>query len=107
MYFINSRGDYIFSFKYSLYKSLNRKIIEIKKSIIKNNKFCYNFYTSEELNEYFLKKESFIEHINIQEDLASVPEGISIIPILCNILPVNWVFDATIILNELDKSFFF
>jgi hypothetical protein len=96
----------MFTLKYSLYKLLNRKIIEISKPIVKNNKFYYRISASSDLNEYFLKKQSFIEHINIQEDLASVPEGITIIPILCNILPVSWILDATIIVNELDKSFF-
>ncbi len=66
----------------------------------------YNISITDDLNKYFIKKESFIEYLNVKEDFSSIPEGISIIPILCNILPVSWVIDTTIIINELDKTFF-
>jgi len=95
----------IFSFRYYFDKIFNRKIIKIDNHF-KNNKFFYNISTSNDLDEYFLKKESFIEYLNLEEDLSSVPNGISIIPVLCNILPVSWIIDATIVINELDKTFF-
>ncbi|WP_156314661.1 hypothetical protein [Methanobrevibacter arboriphilus] len=41
----------------------------------------------------------------MKDDLSSVPEGISIIPILSNVLPVSWIMDATIVIDELDKTF--
>jgi len=53
-----------------------------------------------------MKKTSFIEYNNIDKDLNEVPESILIIPILCNVLPLAWMFDSTIIINELDKTFY-
>lgn len=29
-----------------------------------------------------------------------------IIPILCNVLQISWMFDSTILINELDKTFY-
>ncbi|WP_225370388.1 hypothetical protein [Methanobrevibacter arboriphilus] len=68
--------------------------------------FFYNISTTYDLDKYFLKKDSFIDYIDVKDDLSSVPEGISIIPVLCNILPVSWIMDATIFIDELDKTFF-
>nr|WP_302578648.1 hypothetical protein [Methanobrevibacter arboriphilus] len=93
-------------FRYYFDKALNRKIIAIDKPIFKNNGFFYNISTTHDLDKYFLKKDSFIDHINVKDDLSSVPEGISIIPILSNVLPVSWIMDATIVIDELDKTFF-
>ncbi|BBL62206.1 hypothetical protein MarbSA_12460 [Methanobrevibacter arboriphilus] len=55
---------------------------------------------------FFMQKTSFVEYLNIDRNLNEVPEGILIIPILCNVLPVSWMFDTTIIIDELDKTFY-
>ena len=40
-------------------------------------------------------------------DVSGVPESIAVIPLLCNILPIAWLFDAHIILPECDEDFFY
>ncbi len=53
-----------------------------------------------------MQKTSFIEYLNINKNLNEVPEGILLIPILCNVLPVSWMLDSTIVINEIDKTFY-
>ncbi|QIX18331.1 hypothetical protein FOB32_22670 [Burkholderia multivorans] len=47
--------------------------------------------------------EFFIEY---DENVESVPESIAVIPFLCNVLPIAWMYDAEIIVPELDEDFF-
>lgn len=54
--------------------------------------------------KYFRLDEEF--WIEYSEDVSNVPKGIAIIPLLCNILPMAWVFDAEIIVDSLDKDFY-
>lgn len=56
----------------------------------------------------------FIETIDIRkkirieydQDISIIPESIAVIPIVCNILPIVWLFDATLYINEIDRKFY-
>lgn len=50
-----------------------------------------------------LEKKMFIQYdINIE----NVPDSIAIIPLLCNILPISWVFNLKIRIDTIDKEFY-
>jgi len=39
-------------------------------------------------------------------DVSSVPDSIAVIPFLVQLLPMAWIYDATIYVDEIDKTFF-
>lgn len=103
-------GDYM-SFKEAIFKRFNYKkrnsFIKISIEKISNNTTVYsNMDISNGLDEFFINKSSCIEYLNIDRKLNQVPEGILIIPFLCNVLPVSWMLDSIIIIDELDKTFY-
>jgi len=82
--------------------------IKLKGIIRLDSKITYQFDYSENLRDYFSSNEEFfIEHdgINI-EDEAIYPDGILIIPFLCNVLPIVWLLNITIYIDEVDKEFY-
>ncbi|MCC6071282.1 hypothetical protein ACFSQU_17235 [Massilia sp. GCM10020059] len=48
-------------------------------------------------------RDFFIEY---DENIESVPDSIAVIPFLCNVLPISWVYDAEIIASEVDEDFY-
>lgn len=91
-----------------------KKIFSKKDSFIKiddikviDNKVIYEFSTSEDIDVYFVKKNMYLEFFNRPDiDLSSVPEGILIIPLITNLLPVAWMYNSNLIVDKLDKTFF-
>ena len=68
------------------------------------SRIAYRYKVSGEWEKYFhLQEEFFIEY---SEPVDGVPESISVIPLLVNILPIAWVHDAEIIVREVDKDFY-
>lgn len=68
-----------------------------------NNTIQYDFSSSSGLSKYFSGKPFVIEY---QEDVTSVPDSIAAIPFVCNVLPIIWLTDSELVLDELDKAFF-
>lgn len=76
----------------------------VKDVIINENKIKYNYEVIGPWKKYFdLKKEFKIEYTI---DISQVPVSICIIPLITDILPISWIFDAEIILEEIDKNFY-
>lgn len=75
----------------------------VKKIIKKNNTVSVEFEYEGEWSKYLT---SNLFYCKYDKNIESVPDSIAIIPFLCNILPVSWVFDLNIKLNELDKLFY-
>ena len=48
------------------------------------------------------RTEFFIEY---SEDISDTPKDIAVIPFLCNVLPIAWMTDAEVIVDELDYDF--
>ena len=57
-----------------------------------------------EWKKYFNEKEFFF--VEYDRNVESVPDSIAIIPFLANILPISWVVDAIVIVDELDYNFY-
>lgn len=78
--------------------------VYLKNVIVSNNKVIYD-YTAEGMIADYLKldEEFFIEY---SEDISDVPKSVLVIPFLCNMLPISWVCNAEIKVNEIDKDFY-
>lgn len=81
----------------------NNQII-VKEIDINKNKITYKYDISGQWKKYFREKAEF--RIIYEEDITNVPKSICVIPLIANILPISWYFDATISLDEIDKGFY-
>lgn len=78
--------------------------ININNIYIKENRIEINYSLQGEWTMYFYTDEVFfVEYSTV---IDNVPKSIAVIPFLCNILPISWVFDAEVRVTELDKEFY-
>lgn len=62
------------------------------------------FSVTDGLSPYFIPPNVFITEYN--QDLIDLPENIAVIPFLCNILPIIWLTNSELILDEIDQDFY-
>jgi hypothetical protein len=67
-------------------------------------KMTYQYTYDESLAKFFNKKEPY--YVAYQENIASVPESIAVIPFLANIMPIAWFVGFDVYVNELDETFY-
>lgn len=67
------------------------------------NRFDFSFTIDGEWKRYFTEEPFFIEY---DCDISHVPDSIAVIPLICNVLPIAWLNDARIVLDEIDKDFY-
>lgn len=72
--------------------------------IITNNRIDYKYSVEGEVQEAFNNKEKFFVEYNY--NISNMPESIAIIPLICNILPIIWLFDAEVYIKSCDEDFF-
>ncbi|KIL35403.1 peptidase [Cohnella kolymensis] len=77
--------------------------IALDRIVVENNRVDYYFSVSSSLQKYFSKNNHMFLEYN--HDLAYVPHSILAIPFAANVLPLVWITDSTLMLNELDLSF--
>jgi hypothetical protein len=70
------------------------------------NKIEYDFECSDDLLRYFNFKDKYFIEYDMPISLSTVQDGILIIPFLCNVLPIIWICNVTIYIDELDKKFY-
>ena len=63
----------------------------------------YQYKLTGEWKKYFRSK-SFAVDYGI--DISTIPEGVLVIPFLANILPISWLCDAEIFVNEIESNFY-
>ena len=80
---------------------MNRIVIEDIR-VIANRLEC-RYTVSGQWEKYFKATNTFFAEYS--KDLDTVPQSVAIIPFLCNILPVVWIFDGEVILEDIDKDF--
>lgn len=78
--------------------------IKINQVQCKGNRIEIAYHVEGEWNRFFNLKEYFFVEYN--ENVENVPYGIAIIPFMCNILPIAWLCDAVIYLEEIDEDFY-
>lgn len=76
----------------------------LSKIIVEKNKVEYKYTASGLIKKYLNLDEKFFIEYSI--DISDVPKSILVIPFLCNMLPISWVCDAEISVDEIDKDFF-
>lgn len=76
----------------------------LNKIIVEKNRVEYEYTASGLVKEYLNLDEKFFIEYSI--DIADVPKSILVIPFLCNMLPISWVCDTEIKVNEIDKGFY-
>lgn len=63
------------------------------------------FYSvSGEWKKYFKRTNTFSAEYS--KNMDTIPLSVAIIPFLCNILPLVWIFDGDVILEDIDKEFY-
>ncbi len=78
-------------------------LLKVENMERKKNCVSYIYTRSGKWNELLSNEIFFAEYdINIED----IPNSILIIPLICNILPISWVFNLEIELDELDEDFF-
>ena len=83
---------------------MSNNTIIVERVQISKNRIDYFLDVQGDAKRYFNQKENmFVEY---SEDIHEVPEGIAVIPLLTNLLPIAWFSDSKIVLKELDKTFY-
>jgi len=78
------------------------KTISLDKIIVDNNRVDYYFSPSNELKKYFNYHHMYLE---FNYNLQDVPNSILAIPFVSNVIPLVWITNSTLHINELDQSF--
>lgn len=71
---------------------------------ILDNAIVYRYTVQGIWKKFFNPNVEFF--IDYSENISATPKNIAVIPLLCNFLPMAWVFNAEIIVPELDKDFY-
>ncbi|PFW57612.1 peptidase [Bacillus cereus] len=72
--------------------------------VVKNNRVDYFFSVKGNLQKYFkINNHMFLEY---NYDISDIPNSILAIPFVSNVIPLVWITDSTILINELDESFY-
>ncbi|WHY71037.1 peptidase [Fictibacillus enclensis] len=77
--------------------------ISLEKIAVSNNRVDFFFSTSKELSKYFKYKHLYFKY---NYDLNDVPTSVVVIPFVANIIPLVWLTDSILEINEVDESFF-
>lgn len=80
-----------------------RHVLEVKDIIKEKNKITIRYEYTGDWNKYLTGNEFFCKY---EDNIESVPDSIAIIPFLANVLPISWVFNLDIKVDELDKVFY-
>lgn len=78
--------------------------IRIDEVTVKNSRISYKYSVSGEWSEAFKVNEPF--YVEYSCEISDVPESIAVIPLLANLLPMIWVYDAEIFVPLCDKDFY-
>ena len=76
----------------------------ILRELIVNNKHVeYLFETRGIIKEYFTTNKFFIDY---EEDMTDVPKSIMTIPFVASLIPLMWLTDTVMWVEELDRTFY-
>ncbi len=82
---------------------MKNKLI-VKNVCVGDNKIEYTCSIEGEWKQAFRTDETFF--IEYSQDFnREIPYGVAIIPLLGNFLPISWVFDAEIVIEEIDMDY--
>lgn len=84
------------------------KQIRVDSLCTNRNELKLSFTVDRELKQYFKESTLTIDYtVNGKELLLDmVPYSVLVLPFVCNILPIAWLTDTEIVLQELDEDFY-
>ena len=82
----------------------NRNKIFLKSVLCHKNLLAYEFDVSSDLAIFFANKKSFT--VEYECDMENIPLSVAVIPFLSLVLPVSWLTDAELEVEEIDQDFF-
>lgn len=85
-------------------RKLSKNRLILKSVEKKGSTVTYQYQLTGEWKQYFNEKEKFT--IDFGVDVSAVPEGVLVIPLVANVLPISWVCDAEVVINEIEKDFY-
>ena len=77
--------------------------IEIKSKLVSDYRIEYECEIYGDWKKYFTNEKFFVEY---SIPINKINRSIAIIPILGTVLPISWLFDAEIKVDEIDKMFY-
>lgn len=77
--------------------------IILKKTLVKGGKVEFNYELRGKLNKYFTTNHMYVEYDKSMED---VPKSLLNISFVASILPLIWLTDTTMWVNEIDRTFY-
>lgn len=78
--------------------------IVLNKIVVNNNRVDYFFSVNGNLQKYFeINNHMFLQY---NYDISNIPKSILSISFVSNVAPLIWITDSTILIDELDKSFY-
>lgn len=84
-------------------KRVPMKHITLDKIVVDKNKVNYFFHVKE-LQKYFKNTNHLFFEYNYE--LADIPDSVLTIPFVANVIPLIWITDSILEVDELDKSFY-
>lgn len=76
----------------------------IDEVLILQNKIKINYRVDGEIKKYFYDIGSF--DIEYSINIENLPKSIAIVPFVTNVLPLIWITDSVLEINELDADFY-
>lgn len=83
----------------------NKESIRLKKILVNKNILRYEFIVSEGLKKYFNRNYILIKYSG-DIDYTNVPKSILVIPFVSSILPLMWLTDSIMWIEEIDSTFY-
>ena len=83
---------------------MNGKII-VNRVLARGGRLEVSYKVEGNVGKYF-SREAEVFWAEYSEDIEGVPESIAVIPFVGNVLPIVWLADAELVLDELDKTFY-
>ena len=77
--------------------------IQLTKIGVCESRVDYSVRISKELEHFFSEKQMFLEYTSSME---TVPRSILAIPFVANVLPIIWLTDSILWIDELDRTFY-
>lgn len=75
----------------------------LRELIVKNKHVEYHFEARGILREYFTTNTFFVDY---EEDMTNVPKSIMTIPFVASLIPLMWLTDTVMWVEELDQTFY-
>lgn len=79
--------------------------IVVESPMIEKHRITYSYNINGDWQMAFKIDEPF--YIEYSCNISSVPKSVAIIPLLANLLPMSWIYDAEIVVEECDEDFFY